>query len=110
MPYAFVQDVPANEEIYGKVRALLPADAPGLQAHIVIKRDGGLRYVDVWDDEASFRAWTESEAFRKAHGQGRTTASTLLGPPRFIGWQVVRTVRRSRRAVDAGEVEPSGRR
>jgi hypothetical protein len=56
MPYAFIQDVPANEEIYGTVRARLPEDAPGLQAHIVIKRDGGLRYVDVWDDEASWLA------------------------------------------------------
>ena len=61
MPYAFIQDVPANEEIYGKVRALLPEDAPGLQAHIVIKREAGLRYVDVWDDEASWLA------FRDAH-------------------------------------------
>jgi hypothetical protein len=61
VPYAFVQDVPANEEIYGKIRALLPHEAPGMQAHIVIKRDAGLRYVDVWDDEAS---WV---AFRDAH-------------------------------------------
>jgi hypothetical protein len=61
MPYAFVQDVPSNEEIYGRIRALLPEDAPGLQAHIVIRRDGGLRYVDVWEDEASWLA------FRNGH-------------------------------------------
>lgn len=61
MSHAFIQDVPATEEIYGRVRALLPEDAPGLQAHIVIKRDGGLRYVDVWEDEASWLA------FRDAH-------------------------------------------
>jgi hypothetical protein len=61
MPYAFVQDVPANEEIYVKIRALLPEQAPGLQAHVVIKREGGLRYVEVWDDEASWLA------FRDAH-------------------------------------------
>jgi hypothetical protein len=61
MAYGFVHDVPANDEIYGKIRALLPDQAPGLQAHIVIKRDGGLRYVDVWDDEA---AWV---AFRDEH-------------------------------------------
>ena len=23
-----------------------------------------------WDSEAAFRAWTESDAFRKAHAQG----------------------------------------
>ena len=60
MPYAFTQDVPANEEIYSKVRALLPDDPPGLQAHIVIKHDGGLRYVDVWDDEASWVAFRDT--------------------------------------------------
>lgn len=57
---AFVQDVPANAEIYGKVRALLPDDPPGLRAHIVIKREGGLRYVDVWDDEASWLAFSDA--------------------------------------------------
>jgi heme-degrading monooxygenase HmoA len=42
----------------------------------------------VWQDEASFRAWTESEAFRKAHAQGKV-GDLLAGPPRFIGWDVV---------------------
>lgn len=60
MPYAFTQDVPANEEIYGKVRALLPDNPPGLHAHIVIKQDGGLRYLDVWDDEASWLAFRDT--------------------------------------------------
>jgi heme-degrading monooxygenase HmoA len=43
----------------------------------------------VWQDEATFRAWTESEAFRKAHAQGGRTASYLAGPPKFVGWEVV---------------------
>lgn len=43
----------------------------------------------VWQDEAAFRAWTESDAFRKAHAQGGKTVPLLLGPPRFTGWQVV---------------------
>jgi hypothetical protein len=60
MSYAFIQDVPANEEIYGKIRAMLPKDAPGLQAHIAIKRDGRLRYVDVWDDESSWIAFRDT--------------------------------------------------
>ena len=41
-----------------------------------------------WDDEASFRAWTDSEAFRKAHAQGKV-GQLLAGPPRFVGWEVV---------------------
>ena len=42
----------------------------------------------VWDDEASFRAWTESEAFRRAHAQGKV-GELLAGAPQFIGWQAV---------------------
>jgi heme-degrading monooxygenase HmoA len=42
----------------------------------------------VWADEASFRAWTESENFRRAHAQGKV-GELLVGPPRFIGWEVV---------------------
>ncbi|MEA3214847.1 MAG: hypothetical protein QOJ19_1003 [Acidimicrobiia bacterium] len=61
MAYAFIQDVPANEEMYRKVRALLPPEAPGLVAHIVTKREGGLRYFDVWE---SAEQW---EAFRDAY-------------------------------------------
>src|ERR1044072_3164542 len=43
----------------------------------------------VWDDEAPFRAWTESDAFRKAHAQGKV-GSMLAGPPRFVGWEGVK--------------------
>ena len=49
MTYAFIQDVPANAEMYQKIRAKLPTEAPsGLISHIVIEQDAGLRYLDVW--------------------------------------------------------------
>jgi len=52
MSYAFIQDVPANEEIYAEIRAELgDVPPPGLVAHLVLRRPVGLRYVDVWDDE-----------------------------------------------------------
>ena len=41
-----------------------------------------------WRDEAAFRAWVESDAFRKAHAQG-TLSGILAGPPKFVGWSVV---------------------
>jgi hypothetical protein len=28
-------------------------------------------------------------ALDRAHRQGRSAAGTILGPPRFVGWQVV---------------------
>ena len=57
MSYAFTQDVPANAEIYSMIKAKLGTTAPdGLIAHLAIVRDGGLRYVDVWETE---EAWIQ---------------------------------------------------
>jgi heme-degrading monooxygenase HmoA len=70
------------------------AGTPGFRQFHLLRgpcEDGAQLYAShtVWDDEASFRAWTESAAFRKAHAQGGRTTPLLLGPPRFIGWQSV---------------------
>ena len=43
----------------------------------------------VWDSEEDFVAWTESEAFRKAHAQARAPEGTYLEHPRFEGFEVV---------------------
>ena len=60
MPYAFVQDVPADERIYGQIRSRLGDHPPkGLVAHLALKRDGGLRYVDVWETEADWARFRE---------------------------------------------------
>lgn len=42
----------------------------------------------VWRDEAAFRAWTDSDAFRKAHAQGKLTG-ILSGPPKLVLWTSV---------------------
>lgn len=42
----------------------------------------------VWQDEASFRAWVDSEAFRKAHAQG-SLRGILAGPPNLQLWTSV---------------------
>ncbi len=43
----------------------------------------------VWKDQAAFEAWTQSDAFRKAHSQGGKTVQFLMGPPRFVGWNSI---------------------
>ncbi len=42
----------------------------------------------VWDSEKAFRDWVDSDAFRKAHAQGKLTG-VLAGPPVFRGWTVI---------------------
>ena len=43
----------------------------------------------VWADEAAFRAWTESESFKKAHAQARAPQGTYLEHPKFEGFEVI---------------------
>lgn len=43
----------------------------------------------VWKSEADFRAWTESENFRKAHAQARAPKGTYLGHPMFEGFESI---------------------
>lgn len=43
----------------------------------------------LWDSVEAFTAWTESDAFKQAHGKSRSPEGTILGPPQFEGFEVV---------------------
>ena len=59
MPYALQYDVPADEQFYRRVAAEIGDEQPeGLVAHLGVKRDGGLRHIEVWDSKE------EAERFR----------------------------------------------
>lgn len=63
MSFAFVQDVPANEQIYRQIRAKLGDEAPkGLISHVAFTREGGLRYVDVWETQADWERFQAERA------------------------------------------------
>ena len=77
-----------------RTRESFLAEVPGFEQFHLLRgpeEDGARLYAShtIWRDEAAFRAWTESEAFRKAHAQGGKTTGTLLGPPKFVGWTTV---------------------
>ena len=43
----------------------------------------------VWESEAHFKAWTESDAFRKAHAQASAPKGTYLGHPQLETFEAV---------------------
>ena len=43
----------------------------------------------VWDSKKAFEAWTQSEAFQKAHAGGGAAKDVYLGPPNFEGFEVI---------------------
>ena len=58
--YSFIEDVPANAELYAKVREGLGPDTPrGLVVHLAIETERGLRYVDVWEREQDWIAFRD---------------------------------------------------
>ncbi|MDQ4027831.1 MAG: hypothetical protein M3214_07260 [Actinomycetota bacterium] len=69
MSYACFYDVPADEQFYRRVMAEIGGDAPdGLVLHLVVKRDGGLRYTEVWksqEDWERFRRERVAPALEK---------------------------------------------
>ena len=58
----------------------------------------------VWADRDTFTAWTNSEAFRAAHGGTGQHKPLYLGHPVFEGFEVLQTVRRGNPAADTGSV------
>jgi len=70
-------------------------DVPGFKAFHLVRgqdnEDGTHNYAShtIWKDRQTFRDWTHSEAFRKAHGKTSSTRGLLLGHPVFKGWESI---------------------
>ena len=41
-----------------------------------------------WESCKAFEDWTNSEAFRAAHGKAKAPEGTYLGPPAFEGFEI----------------------
>ncbi len=64
-------------------------EVPGFKRFRLLKLDDThySSYAE-WEDQAAFEAWTQSEAFRKAHGQ-TMPEGVIAGPPKLECWEVV---------------------
>ena len=72
-----------------KARESYLDEVPGFRQFNLLRGSEGV-YIShsTWDSEQAFLAWTESEAFQKAHAQG-SLRGILQGPPEFSGYEVV---------------------
>lgn len=81
------------EEIWRKRETYLD-QVPGFKKFNLLRGEtqGGITLFlshSTWESREAFIAWTESEAFRKAHGDARSPQGTLAGHPVFEGYEVV---------------------
>ncbi len=82
MPYAFYYDVPANEQIYRQVKAELGDARPeGLLLQLVVKREDGLRHINVWESRQQWERFQE-ERIAPAVGKVLAAAGMTERPPR----------------------------
>ncbi|MEM7002346.1 MAG: antibiotic biosynthesis monooxygenase [Pseudomonadota bacterium] len=80
---------PGFEEGFEKIwreRDTYLHEVPGFKAFKLLKGPVTDEYVlyashSTWESRAAFDAWTESEAFRKAHAQASAPKGTYLGHP-----------------------------
>ena len=58
-----------------------------------------------WVDKAAFEAWTRSDEFRRAHARAdnKTGESLYLGHPKFEGFEVIQSERKSSAAALTGQ-------
>ncbi len=81
----------AEFEEHWRQRESFLSEVPGFQRFALLRGDEPGSYIShsTWESRKAFEAWTESEAFRKAHAQARTPAGVLQGPPRIQLYEAV---------------------
>jgi len=84
--------IPGKEEEFEtvwKTRDTYLKDVPGFKEFHLLRGENGV-YIShsIWENFEAFEAWTDSEAFAKAHAQGGSKG-LVQGPPEFNGYHVV---------------------
>ena len=70
------------------------SEVPGFKEFSLLKGPSNDEYVlyashSIWESRAAFEAWTESEAFKKAHAQANAPKGTYLGHPELETFESV---------------------
>lgn len=65
-------------------------EVPGFKSFNLLQGQSTEEYTlfishSIWQDEEAFRAWTKSDAFRRAHANAKPATDIYLGPPQFEG-------------------------
>ena len=68
MTYAHTYDVPINLETYARIKqGVGTIRPPGMIAHLAWQIETGLRYVDVWQSEADYKAFVADRLHPVVH-------------------------------------------
>jgi len=81
MSFACSYEVPADEQLYRRVKSEIGEEQPsGLIVHLVVKSEGGLRHIGVWESEDHWARFRDGRV-RPAVGRVLAAAGIPDAPP-----------------------------
>lgn len=92
--YAFMQDVPIDEDVYRRISAKVGGQPlEGQIVHLVMRRpEGGLRYVDVWESREAWARAVDEFIHPAVHSTLKEIGIRPQGEPAATEFDVVELV------------------
>lgn len=82
MTYALAYEVPADEQMYRRVKAAIGDEpATGLIAHLVLKTDTGLRHIGVWESRQDWERYRHERVDPAVHAVLAEAGFTQMPSP-----------------------------
>ncbi len=80
--YACSYEVPADEQMYQRVKQEIGADPPhGLVMHLVVKSDRGLRHIGLWESQGDWERFRNDRVGPAVRRVLQAAGVTQLPPP-----------------------------
>ena len=85
--YAFTQDLPITTDVYARImQGVGMAPANGCILHAVIRIDGGLRYIDIWESREACDRFLEERVHPSCRPHSLPPAQHCLRSPIGPRW------------------------
>ena len=80
--YAFTQDLPITTDVYAQImKGVGTAPADGCILHAVVRIDGGLRYIDIWESREACDRFLEERVHPILQAAFSAAGATPPGEP-----------------------------
>ena len=80
--YAFTQDLPITTDVYDRIMQSIGSEPPaGCVVHAVVRIDGGLRYIDIWESREACDLFLEERVHPVLQAAFSAAGASLPGEP-----------------------------
>jgi quinol monooxygenase YgiN len=80
--YAFTQDLPISTDVYARIMEGVGTEpAAGCLLHAVVRLEGGLRYIDVWESREACDRFLEERVHPVLQAAFSASGATMPGEP-----------------------------